>query len=86
MGAGDVDPEEKFTDPIKLTIPQDFHLPECCHALMRDLVQVCCSNSSLFVEYTLPSRVHGSVSRHCGSVGLPLYVVWRCCSHGIAHP
>lgn len=32
--------EEKFTDPIKLTIPQDFKLPECCHALMRQLVQL----------------------------------------------
>lgn len=34
-----VEIEEKFTDPIKLTIPQDFHLPECCHKLMRDLTQ-----------------------------------------------
>jgi hypothetical protein len=32
--------EEKFTDPIKLTIPQNFHLPECCHKLMQDLVQM----------------------------------------------
>lgn len=31
--------EEKFTDPIKLTPPQDFHLPECCHTLMRTLAR-----------------------------------------------